>query len=110
MLFIWARASTGIDPGPGFVVVVVGGGGGNVVCGGCVVGDGFGTALVVGRGIVPNGGFVVDGDGAEEGGDAVVVVSGGPRICARACHMAAAPKHVVAITTIPAARQRALTP
>ena len=91
------------------MVVGAGAAGGRVVRGGCVVGGGLG-ALVVGWGTEPKGGLVDDGEGDDDGGAAVVVGSGGPRICARACHMAPAAKHVVAITTIPAARQRALTP
>jgi alanine dehydrogenase len=68
------------------------------------VGGGLGT-VVVGRGSV-EGGFVVGGDVC---GGAVVVVGGGT-IWAWACQMAAAPKAMVANTTIPAARQRELTP
>jgi hypothetical protein len=60
--------------------------------------------VVVGWGSV-EGGLVV---GAEVSGGAVVV-GGGPMIWARACHMAAAIKAMVASTTIPAARQRAFT-
>jgi hypothetical protein len=70
---------------------------------GCV-GGGLGT-VVVARGIV-GGGLVVDGD--VWGG--AVVVGGGPMICARTCQMAAALKAMVVNTTIPAARQRELTP
>ena len=106
---IWACTSGGTVCDPGFTVVVVVGGG--CVGGGCVggggfgwVGGGFGT-VVVGCGRV-DGGRVVEGDVC---GGAVVVV-GGPTIWARACQTAAAPKAVVASTTIPAARQRELTP
>src|SRR5438309_11135802 len=88
------------------VVVVVGSGGGGWVGGGGFgwVGGGLGT-VVVGRGRVDGGLVVVGGD---VGGGAVVVVGGGT-IWARACQMAAAPKAMVTSTTIPAARQRALT-
>jgi hypothetical protein len=87
-----------------------------VVEGGAAVGGGFGgwvgggwvggglAIVVVGRGRV-EGGLVVDGDVC--GG---AVVWGGPMTWAPACHMAAATKAVVLSTTIPAARQRALTP
>jgi hypothetical protein len=90
------------------VVVVVGAGwvGGGWVGGGGFgwVGGGFGT-VVDGCGRV-DGGRVVEGDVC--GG--AVVDGGGPTSCASACQMAAAPKAVVASTTIPAARQRELTP
>jgi hypothetical protein len=88
------------------VLVLDGGGGGSVGRGGCVVGGGLGTAVVVGLGTVPIGGRVV---GDEVVGGAVVVGSGGGRSWAPACHMAAAAKAMVDTTTIPAARQRALT-
>src|SRR5437588_3710848 len=107
---IWAWASAGTVWDPGLVVVVVVGPGGGWVGGGWVGGGGLGcvgggfTTVVVGWGSV-EGGLVVDGDVC--GG--AVVVGGGVMICARACLMAAAPKAMVASTTIPAARQRALT-
>jgi hypothetical protein len=90
-------------------VVVVDGGGvgcGRGWVGGGWVGCGFSPGVVVvGRGIVGAG--LVDG-GDVSGG--AVVVGGGPTIWARACQMAAAPKAIVTATTIPAARQRDLTP
>jgi hypothetical protein len=89
------------------VVVVVGGTVVGGVFGGCVGGGWVGgglTTVVVGWGRVDGGRVVV---GAVSGGD--VVVGGGPTSWAWACQMAAAPKAMVVNTTIPAARQRALT-
>ena len=91
------------------VVGAAGGGGG----GGWVAGGAFGwvdggvRSVVVVCGRVEGGAAVVGG--GDVGGGAVVELCGGT-IWARACHMAAAPKAMVTSTTIPAARQRELTP
>ena len=68
------------------------------------MGGGLGT-VVVGWGSV-EGGLVVGGDVS----NGAVVVDGGGTICARTCQTAAAVKAMVLSTTIPAARQRELTP
>lgn len=107
---IWAWASGGMVWELGLtVVVVVGAGGGGawvvgVVFGGCV-GGGL-TTVVVGWGRV-EGALVVGGDVS---GGAVVVSGGGPTIWAWACQRAAAVSAMAPSTTIPAARQRVLTP
>ena len=108
---IWAWASGGMVCELGLTVVVVvgaGGGGaavvGGVVLGGCV-GGGL-TSVVVGCGRV-EGALVVGGD---VWGGAVVVSGGGPTIWAWACQMAPAVKAMALSATMPAARQRVLTP